>query len=112
AQDLAEQLGIAECMDRMPGQLSVGQRQRAAIARAAACAPAILLADEPTSALDPELKAQAMRVFQEIAARGTSVLIVTHDTELVRDFDLPLLGQHSEDLSDGWRTIFTDRVPA
>lgn len=78
---LLKSLEIADKADAMPSTLSGGQKQRVAIARAMMLDPDILCFDEPTSALDSESAASIGRLIQEIASRGTGILIVTHDKE-------------------------------
>lgn len=88
-------LNITAPMATMPQALSVGQRQRVAIARSIAHRPSFLLADEPTAALDPENARRALSLLVELAQeQGTALLIVTHDRELVADcgFDFISLG--------------------
>lgn len=75
-------VGLRHKTDSYPPALSGGEQQRLVIARAIVAAPAILLADEPTGNLDPETSAGIMRIFKEINAKGTTVLVVTHNREL------------------------------
>jgi len=76
---LLEKVGIAEKADQYPSRLSGGQQQRAAIARALAMNPDIMLFDEPTSSLDPELVGEVLRVMQALAEEGRTMIIVTHE---------------------------------
>jgi putative ABC transport system ATP-binding protein len=99
---LAERLGVAGCLDRMPVALSIGQRQRVAILRALAHQPRLVLADEPTAAVD---KARARAIMDDMhrLARDESVavVVVTHDVDLVMDradvaytFDTQQVSEH------------------
>ena len=81
---LLERVGIAEKADRYPAELSGGQQQRAAIARALAMNPKLMLFDEPTSALDPEMIKEVLDVMVELAAEGTTMLVVTHEMGFAR----------------------------
>ena len=81
---LLERVGIAEKADRYPAELSGGQQQRAAIARALAMEPKLMLFDEPTSALDPEMIKEVLDVMRELAAEGTTMLVVSHEMGFAR----------------------------
>jgi len=82
ARELLEQVGIAEQADKFPSALSGGQQQRAAIARALANDPPLLVADEPTGNLDTKTSADVMRLFRDLATGGTTVVIVTHERDI------------------------------
>ena len=85
AMALLAKVGIAEKAEAYPAQLSGGQQQRAAIARALAMEPDIMLFDEPTSALDPELVGEVLRVMQQLAQEGRTMIIVTHEMAFARE---------------------------
>jgi ABC-type histidine transport system, ATPase component len=85
AEALLERVGIADKRDHYPTHLSGGQQQRAAIARALAMRPTVMLFDEPTSALDPELVGEVLKVIQDLASEGRTMLIVTHEMAFARD---------------------------
>ena len=84
AHELLERVGIAEKADQYPAELSGGQQQRAAIARALAMEPKLMLFDEPTSALDPEMIKEVLDVMEELAAEGTTMLVVSHEMGFAR----------------------------
>jgi glutamate transport system ATP-binding protein len=84
ALSLLERVGIADKADRYPAELSGGQQQRAAIARALAMEPKLMLFDEPTSALDPEMINEVLEVMRELAAEGTTMLVVSHEMGFAR----------------------------
>ena len=79
---LLEQVGIAEQAHKLPSALSGGEQQRAAIARALANDPSLVVADEPTGNLDTETAAGVFVLFEELVSRGKTLLVVTHDREL------------------------------
>ena len=79
------ELGIDGLQTRLPNQISGGQQQRAAIARALAVDPEVMLFDEPTSALDPELVGEVLGVMRDLADEGRTMLVVTHEMAFARD---------------------------
>ena len=84
AMDLLERVGLADQVNKLPGQVSGGQQQRAAIARALANDPALIVADEPTGNLDTRTTDDVFRLFNDLVERGKTLLMVTHDKELAR----------------------------
>jgi putative lysine transport system ATP-binding protein len=80
-----EQVGMAPYINAKPRQISGGQKQRVAIARALAMDPEVLLFDEPTSALDPEMVGEVLNVMQDLANKGMTMLVVTHEMAFARD---------------------------
>jgi polar amino acid transport system ATP-binding protein len=85
ATDLLRRFGLLEKEDEYPDRLSGGQQQRAAIVRALAMHPQLMLLDEVTSALDPELVAEVLGVIRELAESGMTMLIATHEMSFARD---------------------------
>jgi polar amino acid transport system ATP-binding protein len=85
ARALLAKVGIGDKCDVYPAQMSGGQQQRAAIARALCMEPRALLFDEPTSALDPELEQEVVRVIKALADEGRTMIVVTHDMRLAAD---------------------------
>jgi len=83
AGELAEELGIGHRLKQRPHQLSVGEMQRAAVARALACDPMVILADEPTASLDADHGRHIISVLKDIARGGRMVLVATHDSAVI-----------------------------
>jgi len=82
---LLEKVGIAEKADQYPSKLSGGQQQRAAIARALAMNPDVMLFDEPTSSLDPELVGEVLKVMKSLAKEDRTMIIVTHEMGFAKE---------------------------
>jgi len=89
-------VGLQHRINAFPRDLSGGEQQRIAIARALVNEPALILADEPTGNLDPDLSLEIMNLFREINAGGTTVVVATHDRELIR-----LVGRRTITLDQG-----------
>ena len=85
ARELLDRVGLAGRQDAYPNQLSGGQQQRVAIARALAMNPRLMLFDEPTSALDPELVGEVLAVMRDLARRGMTMIVVTHEIGFARE---------------------------
>lgn len=83
--DLLAELGLAELSNRLPGELSLGEQQRTAVARAVACSPTLLVADEPTAHQDELRSDMVIGALARSAARGGAVLIATHDDRVLAD---------------------------
>lgn len=94
AEALLEKVGIADKRNHYPSHLSGGQQQRAAIARALAMRPKVMLFDEPTSALDPELVGEVLRVMRSLADEGRTMLVVTHEMGFARDVSSRVIFLH------------------
>lgn len=84
ATDLLERVGLADKANLFPRSLSGGQQQRVAIARALAMQPEVILFDEPTSALDPRMTGEVVKVIQDLAKSGQTMLVVTHGIRFAR----------------------------
>lgn len=82
---LLERVAILEQARKYPGQLSGGQQQQVAIARALAMQPKIMLFDEPTSALDPEMVREVLDVMRSLAGSGMTMVVVTHEVGFARE---------------------------
>lgn len=85
AKVLLDRVGLGDKAETFPSFLSGGQQQRAAIARALAVDPSVMLFDEPTSALDPELVGEVLTVIRDLAAEGRTMLLVTHEMKFARE---------------------------
>jgi len=94
AEALLERVGIADKRHFYPAHLSGGQQQRAAIARALAQRPRVMLFDEPTSALDPELVGEVLKVMRSLAEEGRTMLVVTHEMAFARDVSSKVVFLH------------------
>ncbi|TDD54069.1 amino acid ABC transporter permease/ATP-binding protein [Nonomuraea terrae] len=85
AEQLLTRVGLRDKLDAYPGQLSGGQQQRVAIARALAMKPHLMLFDEPTSALDPELVGEVLDVMKDLATRGMTMIVATHEIGFAKE---------------------------
>jgi len=101
--DVAELLwwvGLGDRMEALPPTLSGGEKQRLAIARAVVGRPDIILADEPTGNVDPAMSQRILKLFQELNRQGVTILLATHDPELVVTSGQPVLRLHAGQLTD------------
>ncbi len=94
AENLLNKVGIYERKHYYPAQMSGGQKQRAAIARALAMEPEVLLFDEPTSALDPELVGEVLKVMRDLAEEGRTMIVVTHEMAFAKDVSSQVVFLH------------------
>ncbi len=94
AEKLLDKVGLLNKKDAFPNSLSGGQQQRVAIARTLAMNPDVILFDEPTSALDPELVQEVLKVIQELAKDGMTMIIVTHEMDFARNVSDKILFFH------------------
>jgi polar amino acid transport system ATP-binding protein len=94
AREVLRRVGLEEKLDAYPDQLSGGQQQRVAIARSLAMAPKLMLFDEITSALDPELTGEVLKVLEEMAKSGMTMVLVTHEMGFARRFGSRLVFMH------------------
>ena len=104
AEQVLKWVGLEQRLEAYPTELSGGEQQRVAIARALINDPMIVLADEPTGNLDPDLALEIMNLFREINASGTTVVVATHDRELIRQ-----VGRRSVLLEHG---VIAEETPA
>lgn len=100
AEALLHKVGLYERRDYYPAHLSGGQQQRVAIARALAMNPDALLFDEPTSALDPELVGDVLRLMQELAKEGRTMIVVTHEMGFAREVSSQVLFLHQGQIEE------------
>src|SRR4249920_1902615 len=94
AEEMLAKVGLSDKGGNYPSQLSGGQQQRVAIARALAMKPNVLLCDEITSALDPELVNEVLRVVEQLAHEGMTLILVTHEMRFARDVGTKLVFMH------------------
>ena len=94
ALDVLERVGLKEKIDAYPEQLSGGQQQRVAIARCLAMAPHLMLFDEVTSALDPELVGEVLKVMEDMARQGMTMVLVTHEMGFARNVASKIVFMH------------------
>ncbi len=94
AEALLQRVGLYDKRDQFPAFLSGGQQQRAAIARALAMNPKVMLFDEPTSALDPELVGEVLKVIRSLADEGRTMILVTHEMKFARDVSSHVIYLH------------------
>ena len=95
AQEVLTKVGLDDKLDYYPAHLSGGQQQRAAIARALAMEPDVMLFDEPTSALDPELIGEVLRVIRRLAEEGRTMIVVTHEIGFAREVSSHVVFLHA-----------------
>ena len=84
--EVLELVGLGDRMQKLPNELSGGEQQRVAIARALVNHPRTIIADEPTGNIDPELSAELMHLLEKVSGEGTTMLVVTHEHQLVNQF--------------------------
>ncbi|MFW6012054.1 MAG: ABC transporter ATP-binding protein [Desulfosalsimonas sp.] len=107
-----EKVGIADRANYYPANLSGGQKQRAAIARALAIEPDVLLFDEPTSALDPELVGEVLRVMQDLAGEGRTMIVATHEMGFAREISSHVIFLHGGVIEDEGPPDYIFQEPA
>lgn len=100
-QECLRRVHLADKAMEYPARLSGGQQQRAAIARALAMQPKVILFDEPTSSLDPELKDEVLSVMRELAEDGTTMIVVTHEMSFARDVSDQVMFLHNGLIEEG-----------
>ena len=88
--ELLDWVGLGDHLDSFPVSLSGGEQQRVAIARAVIARPSLLLADEPTGNVDDKIAERLMYLFEELYRAGTSIVVATHNKDLINEFDYPV----------------------
>ena len=113
AEHYLAKVGVGHRKDAFPGHMSGGEQQRVAIARALAMEPEVMLFDEPTSALDPELVGEVLKVMQDLAQEGRTMVVVTHEMGFAREVaDRVLFMESGELLVDEKPADFFDNPPS
>lgn len=109
AEEMLARVGLSDKLDAYPDRLSGGQQQRVAIARALAMSPKLMLFDEVTSALDPELVGEVLKVMQDLAEAGMTMVVVTHEMGFARRVANRVLFIHQGEIAEEGSTqqIFT-----
>ena len=110
AKEALERVQLGERVNHRPNELSGGQRQRVAIARALVNRPSILLADEPTGNLDSQTSEEIMRVFEELASQGQTVIMVTHESDIAAHARRVIVLRDGVIASDDAREKFAAKV--
>ena len=112
AMALLDKVGLESRANHFPAELSGGQQQRVAIARALAIRPKLMLFDEPTSALDPELRHEVLKVMQDLANEGMTMIVVTHEIGFAKRVGTRLLFMDQGGIAqDGEPTELVERPP-
>jgi glutamine transport system ATP-binding protein len=113
ALELLAKVGLAARANHFPSELSGGQQQRVAIARALAIRPKLMLFDEPTSALDPELRHEVLKVMQDLATEGMTMIVVTHEIGFAKRVGTRLLFMDQGGIAqDGRPADLIDQPPS
>src|SRR5207237_425759 len=110
AREALDRVQLGDRMDHRPNELSGGQRQRVAIARALVNRPSILLADEPTGNLDSQTSEEIMKVFEELANQGQTVIMVTHEADIAAHARRVVVLRDGLVHSDDRREMFAQKV--
>ncbi len=109
AREVLARVGLGDKLANYPDQLSGGQQQRGAIARSLAMNPKLLLLDEVTSALDPELTGEVLKVLEDLAARGMSMVLVTHEMQFARRAATQVVFMHEGAVGEAGSPLMMDR---